>query len=104
VEQSDAAHATAWDEASCALFRRRTMRIQRLWYVEQDAEDLAELLHLRDVQQDGRALCLECRYLTGTTATAWRCGSHKSASVPRMLPGDLVTRLQRCPAFSNGGA
>jgi hypothetical protein len=24
--------------------------------------------------------------------------------VPRMLPGDLVTRLQRCPAFSNGGA
>jgi hypothetical protein len=24
--------------------------------------------------------------------------------VPRNIPGDLVTRLQRCPAFSNGGA
>jgi hypothetical protein len=102
--EGDAAHATAWDDASVSLFIRRTERLQRQGFRDSDAEDLAERLHLRDVQQDGRALCLECRYLTGTTATAWRCGNHKSASVPHNLAGDLVTLLQRCPAFSRGSA
>lgn len=102
--EGDAAHATAWDDASVSLFIRRTERLQRQGFRDSDAEDLAERLHLRDVQQDGRALCLECRYLTGTTATAWRCGNHKTASVPHNLAGDLVTLLQRCPAFSRGSA
>lgn len=102
--EGDAAHAKAWDDTSVGLFTRRTARLQRQGFRKSDAEDLAERMHLRDVQQDGRVLCLECRYLTGTTATAWRCGNHTSASVPHNLAGDLVTLLQRCPAFSTGSA
>lgn len=102
--EGDAAHAKAWDDAAVSRFTRRTARLQRQGFSELDAEDLAERLHLRDVQGDDRAPCLECRHLDGTTATGWHCGNHRLADVPRNLPGDLVTLLQRCPALSKGAA
>lgn len=102
--EADAAHAKAWSGEQIASFETRREAIQRRGFSSDNAEDLAERLHLRDVQGDDRALCLECRHLRGTTATGRRCGNHRIAEAPRNLPGDLVTLLQRCPAFSKESA
>ena len=42
-----------------ALYQSRVRLIQRRGFSEQNAEDLAERLHLRDVQADDRVLCVE---------------------------------------------
>lgn len=101
--EGDAAHAEPWDDAAIARFQGRVQRIRRRGFGEQDADDLAERLHLRDVHADHRALCLECRYLAGTAATGWRCGNHNAAAVARELPAELVTTFQVCPGFSHAG-
>lgn len=96
---ADVAHAEPWDDAAIARFQARAQRIRRRGFGEQDADDLAERLHLRDVHADQRVMCLECRSLSGTLATGWRCGNHKAAAVMRDLPADLVTQMQVCPGF-----
>lgn len=97
---ADTAHAEPWDDAAIGRFQARVQRIRRRGFGEQDADDLAEWLHLRDVHADHRALCLECRHLAGTAATGWRCGNHNAAAVARELPAELVTTFQVCPGFS----
>ncbi|MFP5399676.1 MAG: hypothetical protein ACLGIT_15230 [Gammaproteobacteria bacterium] len=94
------AHADPWDDAACARFEARARHLMRLGYGAQDAEDLAERLHLLDVQAEGRALCLGCRHLTGSTATGWRCRNHRSAGMAREVAGDLVALPQRCSGYS----
>lgn len=95
--QRDAAHAQPWGDADCSRFLARAAAIRRRGFGVVDAEDLAELAHLLDVQDDGRAICLGCTHLAGTTATGWRCGNHRMAGMPRELAAGLVTTAQRCP-------
>ena len=95
--QGGAAHADPWDEAAMARFEARTEHLGQQGFGEQDAEDLAERLHLRDVHADYRHLCLECRhYRPG------RCGNHKCAALSSpALARDLATTLQDCAGFSS---
>ena len=62
---------------------------------EAQADELADLLVLRDRQLDDRRLCLECRsYRPG------RCGNHRAARLHSPEVGrDLAALLQRCPGF-----
>lgn len=92
--EANAAHAEPWDDAACGRFVARVTLFMRRGINATDADDLAERLHLRDVQGDARRLCLECAHLNGR-----RCGNARAAGVGRDLPGDLVTTLQRCPGF-----
>ena len=98
--ESKVAHLDPWDDAAIARFQARTGRLRRFGFGEHDAEDLAERLHLLDVQAEGRALCLGCRHLTGSTATGWRCRNHRSAGMAREVAGDLVALPQRCSGYS----
>jgi hypothetical protein len=94
--QCDAAHAEAWDDAAIARFQARAGHILRHGFSEQDADDLAQRLHLRDVQQDDRVVCLECyRHQPG------RCDAHRQAGRMKLdLGHDLAGTLQRCPGFA----
>ena len=96
-EQLHAAHAEPWSEAVIVRFQARTATIQRHGFAEQDAEDLAERLHLRDRQADDRHMCLECRDLESTG----RCAAARRGDIPgadrRMEP--VQTILMRCHAF-----
>lgn len=96
--EADAAHAEPWNDTACARFAVRVGLFLRRGFNATDADDLAERLHLRDVQADDRVLCVECRHLAGR-AGAWRCGNARAADVGRDLPAALVTLPQRCPGF-----
>ena len=94
--EGDAAHAEPWNDAAIARFVARVTLFMRRGISATDADDLAERLHLRDVQGgNDRVLCLECVHLTGR-----RCGNTQAAGVGRELPFDLMATLQRCPGFS----
>jgi hypothetical protein len=96
----DEAHREPWSPADIARFITRVAAAQRRGFGEHDAEDLAERLHLLDVQAEGRVLCLGCRHLAGTSATGWRCGNHRAAGIPREVSAAVVTLPQRCPGFT----
>jgi len=96
---ADAAHAEPWSDAAIARFVARVAGIRRRGFSEPDAEDLAERMHLLDVQAEGRVICLGCTHLAGSTTTGWRCGNHRQAGMPRELAADLVTLAQRCHGF-----
>ena len=90
------AHADPWDDAACARFQARTRLLMRLGYGAQDAEDLAERLHLRDVHADYRHLCLECRHYRPV-----RCGNHKAAGLLTTEVGREMTEMfQHCTGFA----
>ena len=96
LAQGDAAHAAAWDDGAIARFHVRVRRLVRLGIATDDADDLAELLHLRDVEGDDRTLCVEClNYRPG------RCGSHAAAGLRTAeLARDIALTVQRCPGFA----
>lgn len=96
--EGDAAHAEPWNDAAIARFVARVSLFLRRGINATDADDLAERLHLRDVQGDDRVLCVECRHLAGR-AGAWRCGNHRTADVGRDLPAGWTTTMQRCAGF-----
>lgn len=98
LAQADAAHAETWDDAAIARFQARLQRLARLDFAAADAEDLAERLHLRDVEGDDRTLCVECsHYRPG------RCGNHRGAGLQASDVGrDLAGMLQRCPGHQRG--
>ncbi|HNU11379.1 MAG TPA: hypothetical protein PKJ45_08440 [Rubrivivax sp.] len=100
---ADVAHADPWTADQIERFRARVTAIQRRGFTPQDAEDLAELLHLRDLHADHRHLCLECQHLAGTSATGWRCSNARAAQVGRDLPHELATLMQSCPGFKEAG-
>ena len=94
--EADAAHADPWDDAAIARFQARTRHIRRLGFTAQDADDLAERLHLRDVHADYRHLCVECRHYR-----PHRCGNHRTAGLTAAdVARDLATMFQDCPGFS----
>jgi hypothetical protein len=97
---ADVAHAEPWDDPAILRYRARAHRFRRLGFGEQDADDLAERLHLRDVCADERRSCSECRALTVSSRSGWRCGNHLRAGLlTPELGRDLVSMLQRCPGF-----
>lgn len=93
--EGDAAHAQPWDDATIARFVARVGLMMRRGFDATDADDLAERLHLRDVQGDDRVGCMECQhYRPG------RCANHRRAGLNVADVGrDLATLLQRCPGF-----
>jgi len=94
--QADAAHLDPWTPEEIARFQGRTARLVRLGLNTQDAEDLAETLHLRDITADHRHMCIECRNLKG-----WRCGQPDAAQLHDARVGKgLATTAQCCPAFT----
>ncbi len=96
IAESDAAHADTWDDGAIARFQARTRHIRRLGFTEQDGDDLAERLHLRDVHANYRHLCVECRHFR-----PHRCGNHRTAGLTAADVGrDLATMFQDCPGFS----
>lgn len=97
----DEAHREPWSPADIARFIARVAVVRRRGLGERDAEDVAERLHLLDVQAEGRVLCLGCGHLSGTSATGWHCGNHREAAMPRELAADVVTLPQRCPGFTS---
>jgi hypothetical protein len=99
--EMDAAHREHWSPADIARFIARVAVVRLRGLGERDATDVAERLHLLDVQAEGRVLCLGCRHLSGTSATGWRCGNHRAAAMPRELAAEVVTLPQRCPGFTS---
>jgi hypothetical protein len=94
--EGDAAHAQPWDEAAIGRFVARVTLFLRRGINAADADDLAERLHLRDIQGDDRRLCFECVHIQ-----AGRCANHRQAGLqaPEVGP-DLINKLQRCPGFA----
>jgi TubC N-terminal docking domain len=86
-------HAEPWDDEACGRFVARVGRLLRLGFDATDADDLSERLHLRDIDGDDRACCIECtHYRPG------RCGNHRAAGLHTSEVGrDLASLLQRCP-------
>lgn len=89
-------HAQPWGDATCARFVARVSRFLRLGIDATDADDLAERLHLRDVQQDDRIMCVECtHYRPG------RCGNHRRAGLNVAdIGSDWAAMLQHCDGYS----
>jgi len=94
---ADTCHAGGWDDAEISRFQARAASLRRGGIGDDDADDLAERLTLRDRQQDDRVMCLECsHYRPG------RCCNHRSAGLPGSEVGrDLAALLQRCPGFQS---
>ena len=96
LEQGDRCHSPSWNDGEIQAFTHRRDRLLRWGYPEQDADDLAERLTLRDREHDERVSCTDCRhYRPG------RCGNHRAAGlrVPDM-GRDLAAMLQRCEGFT----
>lgn len=100
--EAGTAHARPWSASAIARFSGRLGLALRRGFSGGDADDLAERLHLRDVQGDDRVLCVECSHLAGRPG-AWACGNHHAADVGRDLPAALVTTMQRCAGFQSKG-
>jgi hypothetical protein len=91
----EAAHLHPWTGSEIDRFRRRTAHFVGLGLREQDAEDLAETLHLRDITADHRHLCIECRHLS-----RWKCRAHVIAKLDTAILGKtFATTAQDCPGF-----
>ena len=84
-EAADRCHAPEWNDAEIFAATTRAVRFVRIG-LRRDADNLAELLALRDRDDDDRRLCVECRH-----GRATRC--------PDGLPMPLDT-LHRCGAFT----
>lgn len=96
---ADLAHAQPWSEADCQRFTVRVVHLVRRGFDASDADDLAEALHLRDVQGDELRLCAECAHLRGNPGP-WRCGQPHVSGMGHALAAQVVTLPQRCPGFT----
>jgi hypothetical protein len=102
------AHAWPWTDAAIARFQTRAGRFIALGYSGQDAEDLAERLTLRDVEEDARGCCLECLALSGYRGNGFRCSVPDRAGLTggrerSALGADFVVMLQHCPGLRTRG-
>ena len=95
--QAAACHRLPWDDATCARFTTRMTRFLGLGLDPASADDLAERLTLRDLEQDDRRMCIECVEL----ADSGRClaaARGQLRDTGRHFEPER-TRLHRCPAF-----
>ena len=67
----------------------------------EDADDLAQRLTRRDLEQDDRRVCLECRHMSDDVERR-RCSQWRQLWIgDASMPDDLVATLQRCAGFSH---
>ncbi len=93
--EADVARRAPWGGATIARFTARMTLLMRRGVSATDADDLAERLHLRDIEADERTLCLECEhYRVGLCGNDRRAGLH----VP-IVGRDMAVTLRRCPDF-----
>lgn len=95
--EADHAHAEPWDEAACGRFVALVSLFMRRGIDAADADDLAERLHLRNVNGDDRVTCIECRH--HRPGAAEDCGNSSKAGA-RVRGPHAATLLQRCPGFA----
>lgn len=94
-DKGDAAHATAWEKAVVARFQAREARLLRLGFNADNAADLAEAAHLRDVSGDNRVCCWQCKHLR-----RWRCYAQERAGLTTAeVAHELAVMPQRCAGF-----
>ena len=80
--------------ARLGLFTGRGLSVE-------DADDLAQRLTQRDLEQDERQVCLECRHMSGDVQRS-RCSQWRKLWIgDASMPADLVATLQRCAGFSH---
>ena len=92
--------AVAWMDDDIARFFDRRARLLRWGWNEPEAENLAELLVIRDREADDRRMCLECAHLS--RSAGWRCGQWKRAGIGgAAVAADLAQLLQRCDGFAS---
>ena len=93
--RADDAHAEPWTAAAIVTFNARRDALIRRGHTDSDADDVAERLHLRDIEADDRVMCVECRH-----HHAQRCDNHRAAGLLSADVGrDLAAQLQRCDGF-----
>lgn len=95
--------STAMAGSEIEIFTARLARFTAKGVIQDDAEQLADKLVMRDRESDDRRLCLECTHLAGYTGT-WSCRNWQWSGVAIKardagLPGDLVFLPQRCKGF-----
>jgi len=95
--QGDEAHADAWSADTIGAFIVRRDAFLRRGYGTDDADDLAERLTLRDREQDGRRMCVECSHLGERGRCLAAAGGQLPDADRRLEP--VPTILQRCEAF-----
>ena len=87
-------HSEAMNTAEIDAFMARLARFTDKGASYDEAERVADVLHLRDRDADDRRLCLECRHIRADRA-GWRC------AVFGLIPREWVTvQLQRCDRFT----
>lgn len=91
-------YSTAMNTGEIDTFTARLAQFTDKGVSDDDAEQLADDLVLRDREGDDRRLCLECSHLQGVGRL--RCGNSVSPDMAREgLANELVTRLRRCLGF-----
>ena len=98
-------NSTAMTGTEIDLFTARLARFTDKGLTHADAESMAEKLVQRDRESDDRRVCFESLHLAGRAAGSWRCGHwHRSGIVRQskdsQLPGELVSKLQRCDGLT----
>lgn len=97
ADEGNRCHAPCWEDAEIGRFLTRHAHFVRLGMVDQDADDLAERLALRDRDGDGRRMCLECSEL----GPSGRCGAVARGALPAVnqLVEPVSNILIRCQCF-----
>ena len=98
-------HSTSMTGAEIATFTARLSRFTDKGLILHDGEALADKLVKRDRESDDRRVCFECLHLAGRAAGSWRCGNWQRSGIVRQskdaqLPGELVSKLQRCDGLT----
>lgn len=92
-DAADRCHFGGWDDAEISAFVARRDRLLRWGRPEEEAEQLAERLTLRDRDADERRCCIECSHLgDGGRCLADARGRSTNAGI------DPIT-LHRCHSF-----
>ena len=89
-------HSTAMNTAEIDTFTARMALFTGRRVILDETERLADLLVIRDREQDDRRLCLECSSCQHGRCTRWLSAGLKQAQ----LPAGLATTLQRCGGFT----
>ena len=98
-------HSTAMTGAEIGIFMMRLEQFTGKGLTLDDGEALADKLVKRDRESDDRRVCFECLHLAGRAAGSWRCGNWQRSGIVRQskdaqLPGELVSKLQRCDGLT----
>lgn len=94
-EQARAAHGEPWSDRDLQKFERRARRCRDLGIAADDANDLAEQMHLRDICADYRHACIEC-----ANHRRRSCRNHLAAELTTPEVGrDFSVMFQVCRGF-----